>query len=82
MIANDALELGKTIFKIKEGIKELQKEINKNEYDIDNMTLENAAEYLVCSCGNCLFPEDLEDEDAIEAILDAIQRAKFHLKTN
>lgn len=82
MIANDALELGKTIFNIKKEIKECQYEINKNEYDIDNMTLKKAKKYLVCQCGNCVLPEDLDDEEAMEAIEDAIHRAQSQLKTN
>jgi len=82
MIANDALELGKTIFEIEEGIKECQKEINKNNKDIKSMTLKKAREYLICNCGNCVIPDDLDEEEIDEVIDEAIDKAKELLKIN
>jgi hypothetical protein len=82
MIANDALELGKTIFKIEEGIEECQKEINKNNKDIKSMTLKEAREYLICHCGNCVIPDDLDEDEIDEAIDEAIGRAEDQLKIN
>ena len=83
MIANDALELGTKIFNIKKGIEECQKEIDENNYDIDNMTIEEAKKYLICSCGRCaLLDVDLDQDEMQEAIEDAIDRAQHQLKIN
>ena len=84
MIANDALELGKTVFNIKKNIKECQKEIDENNYDIDNMTIKQAKKYLICSCGRCIFPneDEMEEDEMEEAMEEAIDRAHHELKRN
>jgi len=81
MIANDALELGKKIFNIEKNIKECQKKMDENNYNINNMTFEEAKKYLICSCGHCnLYEDDLEQDEIEEAIEEAIYRAENQLK--
>lgn len=77
MIAEDALDLGKRVFIINKNIEECQKKIDKTNNHIDNMTKEQAVNYLNYRCSSCdTFHEyDLDelDEDGME---EAVEEAK------
>ena len=71
MIANDALELGKTVFNLQQNINEYQKKINEAKYHIDYMTKEQVVKWIYCpDCDNLHENDDdwgeLEVDDAID----------------